>query len=204
MDSRNRFTGISKGFTGMVALLAVGLAATPALADDGATAATTRDRWDASSVSITAHLGFATPYGHFGGEVERSLAPWAAVAVGLGGAGAHAEKLMVAGAGRVRIVRGGHAVGLSLGLGYGDSADWKGPDVEHGSEFTSILNAVWLNGEAYYEYRFASHLMLRAYAGATKALRYDTCTSTDPDSECGPLFNAVAYPVAGLAVGGFF
>lgn len=175
-----------------------------ARADDAAAVTRSADRWTPSSVSVTAHLGLATPYGHFGGEVERSLAPWAAVAVGVGGAGAHAEKVMVAGAGRVRFVRGGHALGLSLGVGYGDSAEWKGPDVEHGSAFTSILNAVWLNGEAYYEYRFASHMMVRAYAGATRALRFDTCTSTDPDSECGPIFDGVAFPVAGLAVGGYF
>ncbi len=182
-------------------VMGAALAATPAVAD-GKAGEPEVERWDASSLSVSAHLGLGTPYGAYGAEVERSLAPWAAVAVGVGRSGAHAEELMVAGAGRVRDVHGGHALGLSLGFGYGDSAEWLGPDPS-GPAYHSIQNAVWLNGEAYYEYRFASQLMTRVYAGASTALRYDTCTSTDRHVECRPVDSA-EFPALGVALGGYF
>jgi len=200
MDSRTRFTGISKGFTGgMVALLAVGLAATPAVADDGAAAAIEATRWAGRPVSVSAHIGLGTPYGSYGGELEVGLAPWATIAAGAGRSGTFRDSTMVAGAGRVRHVFGGNAVGLSLGLGYGDST----VDAGIGDDAKAVLNALWLNAEAYYEHRFGSGLMLRGYIGGTRALSFDTCVATTSHSGCGAVDSAM-FPALGLAVGTYF
>lgn len=208
-QSNRLFNGIAiafdRGMTFFSSRLAFTIAtccalASPALAESDVTPEvvnrTDSDRFSTQHPwSVSLHTGVATPYGELGLEVEHTISPLFAIAIG-GGQGLYDQQF--AASLRLRKVYNNSAVGLSVGPGFGDSENLS----LSGEQVRSYEHVLWLNGEVYVEYRTSSRLLFRIYGGATTTLLSD-CDDRRAQSDLSSCTAepTLSHPVLGLAVG---
>lgn len=145
--------------------------------------------------SVSLHTGVATPYGALGLELERTISPSFAIAIG-GGQGPYDQQ--IATSLRLRTIRRGVALGLSIGPGFGDSENF----TIASDQTLRHDNALWLNGEVYAEYRTSSRLLFRLYGGGTTTILSDCDDSSSQGGHpsCASDSN-LSHPVIGFAFG---
>ncbi len=135
----------------------------------------TPDAWD-ETLALTGNIGFGTPVGFAGAQVDYSVASFLSFDAGVGlGRG-----LQVAGSVRVRPLRGNvTALGMGLGLSMGNS-DLVDPSIAHPeSRITyEYRPGYFINFDVFVEHRWASRFVMREFLG------YGRILNAHPDNVC--------------------
>jgi hypothetical protein len=162
------------------------------------------DVWD-QTFAVTGQLGFGTPVGSLGAEIDYSVASLISFSAGTGiGRG-----IQLAGGLRVRPLRGNvTALGIGAGFSLGNS-DLVDPSIAHPESRVTYeyRPGYFANLDLFVEHRWSSHFVMREIFGFAKLL------NAHPDSVCpeasacrpGQTSNGLAgTPYIGMAFGYFW
>jgi hypothetical protein len=133
------------------------------------------DVWD-RALALTGHIGFGTPVGNVGAELDYSVAPFLSLDAGIG----VAKGLQLAGGLHVRPVRGDvTAFGIGAGFSLGNS-DLVDPSIAHPESAVTYeyRPGYFANLDLFAEHRWSSHFVMREFLGYARGL------SAHPDRVC--------------------
>jgi hypothetical protein len=162
------------------------------------------DVWD-QALALTGNVGFGTPLGYIGAEVDYSLLPFLAVEGGIG----VGKGLQTAGGVRVRPVRGNvTAFGVGAGFSLGNS-DLVDPSIAHPESAVTYeyRPGYFVNIDLFVEHRWSSHFVMREFLGYARLLNRHPDAVCPESSSCrsGEMSKGLAgTPYIGMAFGYFW
>jgi hypothetical protein len=163
------------------------------------------DAWD-QAVALTGDVGFGTPLGNVGAEIDYSPLSFLAIQGGIG----VGKGLQAAGGVRVRPARGNvtaFGIGVGFSLGHSDLVD---PSIAHPESAVTYeyRPGYFVNIDLFVEHRWSSHFVMREFLGYARVLnRHPDAVCPDSSSSCrsGEMSKGLAgTPYIGMAFGYFW